>query len=152
MVIMLSFFLITTPAKAEKTDDVNVKPNEYQKQDVEVNTNYFQEDPEDEKNVSAPDELKDLSFDIKQTDDSKEKLKEISLSTNGSNSAVEKLKNLSFAGIEKASSKEEKDTPTKGQQTIFLPILYGVLILLGITILIFLIPRVTGQQKARSKS
>lgn len=41
MAVMLSFFLFTPIAKAEETDKVDVKPNEYEKQDIKIETDYL---------------------------------------------------------------------------------------------------------------
>ncbi|MGN9866422.1 type VII secretion protein EssA [Bacillus swezeyi] len=148
MAVMLSFFLFTPLVKAEETDEVDVKPNEYQKQDVKVNADYFQDGAENKEDISIPEELKNFSFKEKKKADPKEELKEIfALKSDERNTVATKLKelNLSFAVEPSQHGQEEDDNP--GKQSIFLPILYGVLILLGIAGLFFLIPRVSGQQK-----
>ncbi|RCK12662.1 type VII secretion protein EssA [Bacillus licheniformis] len=63
MAVMLSFFLFTPIAKAEETDKVDVKPNEYEKQDIKIETDYLQEEEAEYKEeISIPEELKEFSF------------------------------------------------------------------------------------------
>lgn len=63
MAVMLSFFLFTPIVKADETDKVDVKPNEYEKQDIKIETDYLQEEETEYKEeISIPEELKEFSF------------------------------------------------------------------------------------------
>ncbi|MFN2744094.1 type VII secretion protein EssA [Bacillus sp. z60-18] len=150
MAVMLSFFLFTPLVKADETDEVDVKPNEYEKQDVKIETDYLQEDDAVYKeDIPIPEELKEFSFSDKKKDGPLEQLKGLSGSfTNKSNSVASKLKELNLSFSAEPSLGKQEDDMAEDKQSIFLPILYGVLILLCIAGLFFLIPRVvSGQQK-----
>ncbi|MCF7616761.1 type VII secretion protein EssA [Bacillus sonorensis] len=149
MAIMLSFFLFTPLVKAEETDNVDVKPNEYKRQDIEVNTDYIQEEePEYKEDITIPEELKNFSFKETNKLDPKEELKEIfTVTSDEPNTVVAQLKQLNLSFDSEPSRLGKEDTDSTDQQSLILPILYGVLILLGIAGLFFLIPRIAGQQK-----
>ncbi|MBS4161331.1 type VII secretion protein EssA, partial [Klebsiella pneumoniae] len=63
------------------------------------------------------------------------------------NTVVAQLKQLNLSFDSEPSRLGKEDTDSTDQQSLILPILYGVLILLGIAGLFFLIPRIAGQQK-----
>lgn len=147
MAIMLSFFLFTPLVKAEETDNVDVKPNEYKKQNIEVNTDdLLEENPEYQEDISIPEELKHFSFKDVKKPDPKEELNQIfALASDEPNTVAAKLKQLSFDSESSRLGKEDADSTD--QQSIILPFLYGALILLGIAGIFFLIPRINGKQK-----
>ncbi|NVB34310.1 type VII secretion protein EssA [Bacillus haynesii] len=149
MAVMLSFFLFTPNVKAEETDKVDVKPNEYEKQDIKIETDYLQEEETEYKEeISIPEELKEFSFTDSKKEDAIEKLKSLSGSfTNESNSVASKLEQLDLSFSANPSLSGREDDSAESRQSIFLPILYGLLILLCIAGLFFLIPKVSGQQK-----
>lgn len=153
MMCMLSFSLfIPSAAAAETEENTDVAPNQYEKKDIEIDTNYLHEDSSYEEKTELPEEQKDITFD-KPKDRDAELIKDLFTSTDaeGSNSIAAQSKQLGITFAEKpitkASSTEMKE---KGSSSLLLPIIYIVLILIGIAGIVFLIPKVIVQENKKA--
>ncbi len=154
MICMLSFSLFIPSATAAETEkNTDVAPNQYEKKDIEIDTNYLHEDTYYEEKTELPEEQKDITFD-KPKDKDTELIKELFTSTDPEKSntikAQSKQLGITFAKkpITKASSTETKEE--QGTSSLLLPIIYVVLILLGIAGIVFLIPKVTAQENKKA--
>ncbi len=153
MICMLSFSLfIPSAAAAETEENTDVAPNQYEKKDIEIDTNYLHEDSYYEEKTELPEEQKDITFD-KPEDKDAELIKGLFTSTDAeeSNTIAAQSKQLGITFAEKPITKTSS-TETKEEEatsSLLLPILYVVLILLGIAGIVFLIPKVTAQENKK---
>lgn len=154
MMCMLSFSLfIPSAAAAETEENTDVAPNQYEKKDIEIDTNYLHEDTYYEEKVELPEEQKNFTFD-KPEDKDAELIKNLFTSTNPeeSNTIAAQSKQLGITFAEKPMKKTSSPETEEGQGTssLLLPIIYVVLILLGIAGIVFLIPKVTAQENKKA--
>lgn len=154
MICMLSFSLfIPSAAAAETGENTDVAPNQYEKKDIEIDTNYLHEDTYYEEKTELPEEQKDITFD-KPEDKDAELIKDLFTSTNPeeSNTIAAQSKQLGITFAEKPMTKTSSTETEEGQETssLLLPIIYVVLILLGIAGIVFLIPKVTAQENKKA--
>lgn len=64
MICMFSFSLFIPSAAAAQTEEnTDVAPNQYEKKDIEIDTNYLHEDTYYEEKTELPEEQKDITFD-----------------------------------------------------------------------------------------
>ncbi len=154
MICMLSFSLfIPSAAAAETEENTDVAPNQYKKKDIEIDTNYLHEDSYYEEKTELPEEQKDITFDQPEDKDA-ELIKNLFTSTDAeeSNTIAAQSKQLGITFAEKPITKTSS-TETKEEEatsSLLLPILYVVLILLGIAGIVFLIPKVTAQENKKA--
>lgn len=153
MICMLSFSLfIPSAAAAETEENTDVAPNQYEKKDIEIDTNYLHEDTYYEEKTELPEEQKDITFD-KPEDKDAELIKDLFTSTDSeeSNTIKAQSKQLGITFAEKPITKASSTETEEEQETssLLLPIIYIVLILLGIAGIVFLIPKVTAQENKK---
>ncbi|MDO3660627.1 type VII secretion protein EssA [Bacillus sp. C28GYM-DRY-1] len=151
---MLSFSLfIPSAAAAETEENTDVAPNQYEKKDIEIDTNYLHEDAYYEEKVELPEEQKNFTFDQPEDKDA-ELIKNLFTSTNPeeSNTIAAQSKQLGITFAEKPMKKTSSPETEEGHGTssLLLPIIYVVLILLGIAGIVFLIPKVTAQENKKA--
>ncbi|MFE5354383.1 type VII secretion protein EssA, partial [Bacillus cereus] len=63
LLFALSFFLFLPQAAAANEENTDVKPNEYEKKDIEIRTDYLHDDAYSEEKTALPKEQKDITFD-----------------------------------------------------------------------------------------
>lgn len=56
-------FSFSFPAAAANEENTDVKPNEYEKKDIEIRTDYLHDDAYSEEKTALPKEQKDITFD-----------------------------------------------------------------------------------------
>lgn len=152
MLFMLSFFLFIPSAAAVTEENTDVKPNEYQQKDVEINTDYLHEESYYEEKTALPEEQKDLTFELPSKDPDAELKKELFTSSDieDSNTIKVQTKQLGLTFDEKPAVKSaQSQTDETAKPSFLLPMIYTILILLGIAGIIFLIPRVTLQDNKK---
>ncbi|AHA79111.1 Uncharacterized protein yueC [Bacillus subtilis PY79] len=154
MICMLSFSLFIPSAAAAQTEEnTDVAPNQYEKKDIEIDTNYLHEDTYYEEKTELPEEQKDITFD-KPKDKDAELIKDLFTSTNAedSNTIAAQSKQLGITFAEKPMTKTSSTETEDEQETssLLLPMIYVVLILLGIAGIVFLIPKVTAQENKKA--
>lgn len=112
------------------------------------------EDTYYEEKTELPEEQKDITFD-KPEDKDAELIKDLFTSTNPeeSNTIAAQSKQLGITFAEKPMTKTSSTETEEGQETssLLLPIIYIVLILLGIASIVFLIPKVIAQENKRHR-
>ncbi|MGO1135640.1 type VII secretion protein EssA [Bacillus subtilis] len=149
---MLSFSLFIPSAAAAQTEEnTDVAPNQYEKKDIEIDTNYLHEDTYYEEKTELPEEQKDITFD-KPKDKDAELIKDLFTSTNAEDTIAAQSKQLGITFAEKPMTKTSSTETEDEQETssLLLPMIYVVLILLGIAGIVFLIPKVTAQENKKA--
>lgn len=152
MICMLSFSLFIPSAAAAQTEEnTDVAPNQYEKKDIEIDTNYLHEDTYYEEKTELPEEQKDITFD-KPKDKDAELIKDLFTSTNAEDTIAAQSKQLGITFAEKPMTKTSSTETEDEQETssLLLPMIYVVLILLGIAGIVFLIPKVTAQENKKA--
>lgn len=147
----LLFPFIPSAAAAQTEENTDVAPNQYEKKDIEIDTNYLHEDTYYEEKTELPEEQKDITFD-KPKDKDAELIKDLFTSTNAEDTIAAQSKQLGITFAEKPMTKTSSTETEDEQETssLLLPMIYVVLILLGIAGIVFLIPKVTAQENKKA--
>ncbi|WP_082197894.1 type VII secretion protein EssA [Bacillus sp. JFL15] len=151
LLLALSFFLFLPQAAAANEDNTDVKPNEYEKKDIEIRTDYLHDDAYSEEKTALPKEQKDITFDQPAENPDEKLISNLFTSSETEPNTIKaQSKKLGITFAEPAVRHTSADMETDEKKTSFLlPVIYAVLILLGIAAMIYLIPKVTAQEKAK---
>jgi type VII secretion protein EssA len=139
-------FLLLLPVFAEaETEDVNVKPNEYQEKNVKINTDYLHEDSFYQQRDQLSEDQLLLKFEGEKTYQStllaNELFKDSNQEKNTIQAKSEQL-NITFDQKQKADVQETL-AQNDGNQSILIIGLFTGLIVAGVGALFFLIPKIT---------
>ena len=151
LLFALSFFLFLPQAAAANEENTDVKPNEYEKKDIEIRTDYLHDDAYSEEKTALPKEQKDITFDQPAENPDDKLISNLFTSSDTEPNTIKaQSKKLGSTFAEPAVRRTSADMEKKEKKTSFLlPVIYAVLILLGIAAMIYLIPKVTAQEKAK---
>ncbi|MBY8911224.1 type VII secretion protein EssA [Bacillus sp. YC2] len=153
MLFMLSFFLFIPAALAKTEENTDVKPNEYEKKDIEIRTNYLHDDAYSEEKTALPKEQRDITFEKPAENQDKKLISSLFTSSDiEPNTITAQSKKLGITFSEPAMQHTSETEKEEEKTSFLLPVIYSVLILLGIAAIVYLIPKVTVQEKSKPQT
>ncbi|MFC0190217.1 type VII secretion protein EssA [Fictibacillus aquaticus] len=138
--VLLFTFLSSKTASAEKNIN-NLSPNLYEKKDRNNNTDFFTDEPLNEQKTPIPEEQKSLTFKMK-PDEKWENIKgELFAEGSGEekSTVAQKAKQLHLFSGKNSGQFLNRTDETKETSQSALPIVYIILIALGVLMIVLLI-------------